>query len=131
MRVALIAGSCHGDPTAFNVLNGLSRGLSARRHAAVILSKDEKRFPGLRLRPAPSDPACAYFKNAPSSLLRGLGIDVAHFMFSGLFRPWHGSLLRAFRSMRLKVVVTFQDYRHPELPQNSPARRRKLGNSWS
>jgi glycosyltransferase involved in cell wall biosynthesis len=48
-------------------------------------------------------------------------------MFSGLFRPWHGSLLRAFRSMRLKVVVTFQDYRHPELPQNSPARRRKLG----
>ena len=125
MRVALIAGSCHGDSTAFNVLNGLSRGLCARGHAPMILSRDESRFPGLRLKRSSSDPACVYFKDDPAIPLQR--IDVAHLIFSGLVRPWHSSLLQAFRSARFKVIVTFQDYRHPEMPENSPKGKQNLG----
>ncbi|PIR15158.1 MAG: hypothetical protein COV48_15910, partial [Elusimicrobia bacterium CG11_big_fil_rev_8_21_14_0_20_64_6] len=48
--------------------------------------------------------------------------DVIHLHFSGVFRPW----MTALSDARARLILTFQDYSHPELPANDPGMRKAL-----
>lgn len=93
MKIVLLPSSPRRDPTYHRILSSLKREFSALGHEAVIASA--------------ASPAGLRRLLEPGSVL--------NFHFSGWLRPWHApALLSLPRDTAL--AVTFQDYRHPDLP---------------
>ncbi|MBI3552438.1 MAG: glycosyltransferase family 4 protein [Elusimicrobia bacterium] len=120
MNIALVAGSYLEDATTRSVLTGLQGSLRALSHRALIVSRRAppsggRGFPPLR---GPSIIRIAS-AGALAPLVRRRAIDVVHLHFSGWFRPWMLPLARLEFPPMTRLVVTFQDFLHPELPGNS------------
>lgn len=111
-----MAGSSHADATYSAVLGGLAESLSKAGHSPLIAGRPAK---DRRLALAAPKGSVDAARALPRLLRRA---DVVHLHFSGVFRPW----MKALSDSRSKIVLTFQDYAHPELPANAPPRRRAL-----
>lgn len=116
MKVLLLVGSSHADATHSAVLSGLAESLSKAGHSPTIAGR-----PSWNRRLALSAPKGSHdIDRALPGLLNRT--DVVHLHFSGVFRPW----MKALTASKARLVLTFQDYAHPELPPNTPARRKDL-----
>ena len=116
MKVLLLAGSSHADATHSAVLGGLAESLSRAGHSPSIAGR-----PASDRRLALAAPKGSFdIGRALPRLLRRT--DVVHLHFSGVFRPW----MKTLADSDARLVMTFQDYAHPELPPNSPAQREAL-----
>jgi len=93
VKIVLLPSSRRRDPTYHRILSSLKREFSALGHEAVIASG-----------------------GAPARL-RGLLTpgSALNFQFSGWLRPWHAPALLSLPA-HAGLVVTFQDYLHPDLP---------------
>ena len=116
LKVLLLAGSSHEDATHSAVLNGLAGSLSEAGHSPLIAGRPA-RDRRLAL-PAPKGSVDST-RALPRLLSR---TDVVHLHFSGVFRPW----MKTLTDSSARIVLTFQDYAHPELPPNDPAGRKAL-----
>lgn len=116
MKVLLLAGASHADATYRAVLGGLAQSLSAAGHRPLIAGRPAHgRRLALRVPKGSVDATRILPKLARET-------DVIHLHFSGTFRPWMAALSGA----RARLILTFQDYAHPELPANDPAGRQAL-----
>ncbi len=105
------------------VLGGLSRSFSSRAHETIIVSRT---IPG-NGRLGFSEPADGSVCRIGSfwalfdllRLARRHSIGVIHLHFSGWLRPWMLWLPVLTMLRPIRLVVTFQDYEHPELPRNA------------
>ena len=135
MRIALLTDSCFEDQTVSTVFSGLASALTKQGQQVFLVSQPpdpaadlsgttDPLVPHIRigalkrgrtLRPFP-DP----FLILPQ-LFRFLTtnhIDVLHFHVCGWFRPWMLALFPLIALRRTKLILTFQDYEHPNLPNN-------------
>jgi glycosyltransferase involved in cell wall biosynthesis len=117
VKIALVPGSCYEDATMRSVLSGLSR---ARK--ALIFSPPAPRASSLRFETAKKVERFSSVAQL-SRLVRERKVGLVHLHFSGRLRPWMRGLAE-FGAV--KLVVTFQDFEHPELPRNSAADLRIL-----
>lgn len=92
MKIVLLPSSTRRDPTYHRILSSLKREVSVLGHEAVIASGGTARLRSLL---------------TPGSAL--------NFQFSGWLRPWHAPALLSLPA-HAGLVVTFQDYLHPDLP---------------
>lgn len=93
MKIVLLSSSLRRDTTYHRVLSSLKREFSVLGHEAVVASD--------------SSPAGIRRLLAPGSVI--------NFHFSGWLRPWHAPALLSLPES-CALAVTFQDYRHPDLP---------------
>ena len=104
------------------VLSGLCRSLPA-----VIASRRPPAGGRLSF-PAGSGLPVVRFASAGGlcRLARRGSWDVINLHFSGWPRPWLLGLEKALASSGARLVVTFQDFEHPELPRGTAAQRTAL-----
>lgn len=111
-----MAGASHADATYHAVLSGLAESLSAAGHRPLIAGRSaHDRRLALKVPKGAVDATRVLPKLTGET-------DVIHLHFSGTFRPWMAALSRE----RARLILTFQDYAHPELPANDPAGRKSL-----
>ena len=123
MEIILVPSTFYTDPTYYRVLSSLRREFTARRHSSVILSGRTAANPELQIKPEPGA-VCACGGRRPRSFNKfflSYLCDlppgaVVNFHFSGWLRSWHAPALLADELAKARLVVTFQDYRHPDLP---------------
>jgi glycosyltransferase involved in cell wall biosynthesis len=130
LNIALLTGASYGDPTTFSVFQGLRREFKKLGHSVKIYAPEEPAGRAMRF----SLPGTKHIRRFAPSLKeasRALNafvekdqIDVLHLHFSGLARSWFPALLKIPETA--EVVTTFQDYRHPDLPPNTPAQKRAI-----
>jgi len=136
--ITLLPSTFFSDPTYNRILSGLSREFVRAGHRTSIVSQQISAGPQLRLNPGPApliltrDCLALAEKERRSALLRALAGQlppgaVLNFHFSGWLRAWHAPVLLSKRLARARLVVTFHDYRHPDLPPLTSATRRALG----
>lgn len=111
-----MAGSSHADATYSAVLCGLADSLSAAGHHSLVSGRPAH---DRRLALKAPKGSLDITRDLPRLLRQA---DVVHLHFSGVFHPWMKALTRS----RTKIVLTFQDYAHPELPPNAPVQRQAL-----
>lgn len=137
MKITLLPSTYYTDPTYHRVLSSLRRELSASGHEVTIASHTTAINPELQLEPeagkTPSDRgARGQVKiTLKPPTVRALAEftpagAVLNFHFSGWLRGWHAPLLLSGRLASARLVVTFQDYRHPDLPPLTPAARKTM-----
>ncbi|MCM2266933.1 MAG: glycosyltransferase family 4 protein [Elusimicrobiales bacterium] len=125
MKITLLPATYFSDPTYHRVLSSLRREYAAAGHEVSLVSRDTAAHPELQLGRGkdavlgpPSARLLGRLLAAPGSVL--------HFHFSGWLRPWHAPLLLSRQLAAARLLVTFQDYRHPNLPAPGAAQKRTL-----
>lgn len=133
MNIALLPSAFYSDPTYHRVLSSLKREFARSGHRAIVISKEG--LPSLARKTGESEkPALPlYDRRLPGKKRRALLIGalaerlspgtVLNFHFSGWLRPWHAPVLLSERLAGARLVVTFQDYCHPDLPPLTSASR--------
>lgn len=121
MKIALLPSTVHTDPTYHRVLSSLKREFISSGRAAAVLSLKTAANPGLRLKPETGALFFGGSRSSHRSLARALAAHlppgaILNFHFSGWLRPWHAPVLLSEELSGVRLVVTFQDYRHPDLP---------------
>jgi len=127
MRIALLTGTTFSDATTRSVFLGLHSAFTKAGHQVRILTQPRKGPRALSFSPSTMPDVRGLRSPLGRSIERTLDrdrIDVLHLHFSGLFRSWMRCMLPVARRRRL--VVSFQDYDHPELPANGPWALRQL-----
>jgi len=130
VKITLLPSTYYSDPTYNRILSSLRREFTASGHEVSIASRATAANPRLQLELSPDSPPCGGGgRRLP--LLQVLAKltppgAVLNFHFSGWLRPWHAPLLLARRLAAVKLVVTFQDYLHPDLPPLTPAAKKDL-----
>jgi glycosyltransferase involved in cell wall biosynthesis len=136
VKIALLPSTVHTDPTYHRVLSSLKREFISSGRGAGIFSLKTDANPGLRIMP---ETGALFFgglraragKDGHRLLARALAAHlppgtVLNFHFSGWLRPWHAPVLLAEELSGVRLVITFQDYRHPDLPPLTLAARRVM-----
>ncbi len=122
MKITLLPPAYYSDPTYHRVLSGLRREFLAAGQDAEVISRTTEKNARLQLAAVPDAPL-----PGPSARSRsGSSGGVVNFHFSGGLRPWHSRLLLRGSLAASRLVVTFQDYRHPDLPPVTAAARKEL-----
>ncbi|MBI5240683.1 MAG: glycosyltransferase family 4 protein [Elusimicrobia bacterium] len=108
-----------------SVLSGLCRSLRSRSHQALIVSRPAPRAGTLGFSPGKGVVRIGS-TGGLSRLVRHEAAGVVHLHFSGWPRPWLLGLEKALAPSGARLVVTFQDFDHPELPRGTAAQRAGL-----
>jgi len=109
----------------------LEKELPLSGHDGRILSRLPGKKPELELRSAAKTPHIYWClpKNRAKKLdfvLREFKPDCVHLHFAGGHTPWLRPLLAALNRHHTRLALTFQDYKHPDLPPMSGQDQRLL-----
>lgn len=131
MKLLFIPSSTCADPTYGRVLFSLGRELRRSSHDVRILSLRPGKRPDLELKGNTRGNHiywCTPKTRAKTldSVLKKFRPDFAHLHFSGSCTPWLAALMNTPESCGTKLALTFQDYRHPDLPPLSAPQRKLL-----
>lgn len=133
MRIAFLPGGLYEDPTYSRVLSNLQGELTLLGHDCCIL-RGANGVSSIGLRPPPaadfadipllpsgyfSLPRLFRLAFALIRISKSRRLGIIHLHFSGCFRPWFAALLLAREISCFRLIVTFQDYRHPDFPEPS------------
>lgn len=108
------------------VLSGLNSSLRARSHRTAIVSRPAPEGGRLSFMSGDRDVVRVSSAAAFSRWVRREAPDVVNLHFSGWPRPWLLPLGRRGAIPGSRLVVTFQDFDHPELPRGTLKQRRGL-----
>lgn len=137
MKITLLPSTYYSDPTYHRVLSSLKREFSSSGHEVFLFSRRTSGHPGLQLKAEPEAAPCVksgrgageqdFHVPSIAALARVTPPGtILNFHFSGWLRAWHAPLLLAGPLGAARLVVTFQDYRHPDLPPLDAAARKTL-----
>jgi glycosyltransferase involved in cell wall biosynthesis len=122
VKITLLPPTYYSDPTYHRVLSSLRREFLAAGHAVEVISRTTTKARPLQLRVVPDAAPPGPAARSGAAAKGG----VVNFHFSGGLRAWHSRLLLQGPLAAERLVVTFQDYRHPDLPPVTAASRRAL-----
>ena len=131
MKLLLLPSSTCADPTYGRVLSSLGRELRLAGHTVRFLSVRPGKKPELELKTTLKTQHIYWCSpktraKALEAALKEFKPDYTHLHFSGGHTPWLSILLNAANRHNIKIALTFQDYKHPDLPQLSPSDRQLL-----
>ncbi|MFH1618946.1 MAG: glycosyltransferase family 4 protein [bacterium] len=127
MKILLLPATTSSDPTYGRVLLSLAAEYRLLGHCVLTGEPGPPVAPGFgqaqQDSSARSDLSGPFFMFKLLYALKSGKIDIVHLHFSGFFRWWFLWLAAARILRKFRLVVTFQDYSHPDLPSNGPMRR--------
>ena len=131
MKLLLLPSSTCADPTYGRVLSSLGKELRLAGYTVRFLSIRPGKKPELELKTALKTQHIYWCSpktraKALEAALKEFKPDYAHLHFSGGHTPWLSILLNAAKRHDTKLALTFQDYKHPDLPPLSPSDRQLL-----